>query len=260
MPLGVHLLMRIKCQHCLKEMLSTSLGLHLRRVHGSPAISPVCVCGKIFGKVQSLNAHVRHCLVYREGVRPLYSGTPRPSPFKGMGLRDIVADPEATRMKLATAMRGRTKGIGATAEAEALRRFRLSLAATKRLEQDPHIKWYEVAGIKVQGGWEKQVAEKLVALGLEFSRPRLRYGSRHYTPDFYLPTLDLYIEVKGWFRDSDVRKTLLVLQEHNIDLRVILGGKALEDFTKGRVQIQELPRFNAIQMASLQLIGGLAQT
>lgn len=96
----------------------------------------------------------------------------------------------------------------------------------KVLENSPHIKWYEVDGVKVQGEWEKSVAEKLRTAGLSFIRKRLKYDTvRHYTPDFYIPELDVFIEVKGWLRTADIVKYQKVVQEYPLKVIKILHGK-----------------------------------
>lgn len=47
-------------------------------------------------------------------------------------------------------------------------------------------------------------------------------GSIHrYNPDFYLPELDLYIEVKGYFSEKDKLKTKLVLEQNKINLKFV---------------------------------------
>lgn len=37
----------------------------------------------------------------------------------------------------------------------------------------------------------------------EFEFTKIKRGTRFYKPDFYLPTFDNWIEVKGWFRKVD---------------------------------------------------------
>lgn len=57
--------------------------------------------------------------------------------------------------------------------------------------------------------WEVAMAERLDANGIKWIRDksiRLQYltkggRKRNYEPDFYLPELDLYIEVKGYWTD-----------------------------------------------------------
>lgn len=107
---------------------------------------------------------------------------------------------------------------------------KLSLSRQQYLMSHPNngVKWFEVECslthelIKVQGTWELQVANWLNKNNIEWSRKTLRFNKhRRYTPDFYLPSFDAYIEVKGFWRDRDIYKMYLVLDEHEIDLRVV---------------------------------------
>jgi hypothetical protein len=44
----------------------------------------------------------------------------------------------------------------------------------------------------------------------EYESKRFRIGKgRHYTPDFYLPELDEYIELKGWLTKKGEKKIAL---------------------------------------------------
>ena len=164
----------------------------------------------------------------------------RPNPHKGLKLAEIVADPEATRKKISENYR---HGV-TTPENELLRRKRISEKRIAFLERTPHVLWFEVNGVKVQGTWEKQVAERLLTLGLNFQRVRIPYDEyRTYTPDFYLPKLGLYIEVKGWMRDRDLEKYRKVVLQTKIDLRIINGKHDLESFVNGKIEILDLPKF-----------------
>ena len=63
------------------------------------------------------------------------------------------------------------------------------------------------------------------------------HGHRRYTPDFFLPEHDFFIEVKGFWRDRDVHKLYMVLDEHpGCDIRYI-------DSTNIKVLTLDLPRF-----------------
>lgn len=103
-----------------------------------------------------------------------------------------------------------------------------SMSRTQYLEthHDHGLQWYEVSCgsviVKVQGTWEKRVAEWLTENGVRWERRRLHFlGHRQYTPDFYLIDHDVYVEVKGFWRDRDIYKMYLVLDEHDVDIRVV---------------------------------------
>ena len=94
-------------------------------------------------------------------------------------------------------------------------------------------KWYEVSGQKVQGTWEKNIALKLNELGitwikLKTNKDTLKYEmngkTRSYTPDFYLPEFDMYLEIKGFWWGNDKEKMKIVLETHK-DKRIIVVEK-----------------------------------
>lgn len=105
---------------------------------------------------------------------------------------------------------------------------KISQKRIQYLERNHHhgLKWYSVSNgkvdIRVQGTWEKIVAEWLTANQICWERKRIQYGIwKTYTPDFYLPDFDFYIEVKGFWRQRDIQKIASVLSEHNVDIRII---------------------------------------
>lgn len=99
---------------------------------------------------------------------------------------------------------------------------KLSLKRTEFLENNSkHCEWYEVAGIKVQGTLEKSFAEFLFVNNIPFERIRLRFQNhRTYTPDFYIPKFDIFVETKGFLYEKDKEKMRLALLENDIDLRL----------------------------------------
>lgn len=85
-------------------------------------------------------------------------------------------------------------------------------------------KWYEVSGQKVQGTWERNLAEKFNQVGIKWIKlstgrdvwPYVINGKlHHYTPDFYLPDLNVFLEVKGYWWSSDKEKMTVVQQQHS---------------------------------------------
>ncbi len=74
------------------------------------------------------------------------------------------------------------------------------------------VKIIEYNGIKLHGKWEAVVAEWFDRNNVIWSRDIKPFnyfwnGGWHlYFPDFYIPSLDLFIEVKGYETDRDVAK------------------------------------------------------
>lgn len=98
--------------------------------------------------------------------------------------------------------------------------------------------------IKVQGTWEKRTVEYLIKNNIKWDRIRIFYDKvRTYTPDFYLPDYNLYIEVKGWMKERDIIKMKKVLNEHYIDLRLIDDKKTLENLENDLIKIEDLIQF-----------------
>lgn len=80
-------------------------------------------------------------------------------------------------------------------------------------------KWFEINDKKVQGTWELNFAKYCNEHGIEWDRCKpWKYTMdgkvRRYTPDFYIPSKDLYIEIKGRWWGDDRRKMDCVIEQH----------------------------------------------
>ena len=83
-------------------------------------------------------------------------------------------------------------------------------------------KWFEVSGIKVQGTWERDMALKMTELGIVWEKPHVgkdvieyKIGDivKRYTPDFYLPDIGTYLEIKGHWWGNDKTKMDEVIKQ-----------------------------------------------
>lgn len=99
-------------------------------------------------------------------------------------------------------------------------------------------KWYDVAGQRVQGTWERDIALKLEEMKIKWiklktNRDTLKYVMdgkiRSYTPDFYLEDYNLYLEIKGFWWGNDKEKMRIVLETHK-DKNIFIVEK--EQFNK----------------------------
>lgn len=68
-------------------------------------------------------------------------------------------------------------------------------------------------GVKFQGNWELIFYKWCISNNLDVIRPNEWFdyiwnGNRKYNPDFYIPSLDLYVEVKGFETERDKAKWL----------------------------------------------------
>lgn len=111
--------------------------------------------------------------------------------------------------------------------------------------------WYKIKNIKneeyvVRGLWEYNVALKLNELNILWIRNQyLNYFvdevKKIYNPDFYLPELDEYIEVKGYFSDKDkIKMDAVIDQNPNVKIR-FMNYKFYSNFINGNILISEIP-------------------
>ncbi len=105
-------------------------------------------------------------------------------------------------------------------------------------------KWYVVNGIHVQGTWEKNVAIKLTELGLLWTKPHKkedmwpyeRNGKQHnYSPDFFIPSLQLWLEIKGFWWGDDEDKMKIVSRTYPDRRLVVLQKLEYERFMRGEL-------------------------
>ena len=68
----------------------------------------------------------------------------------------------------------------------------------------------------------KNLAEKNVKFEYETKKISYQPKPRMYTPDFYLPEQEIYVEAKGFFSPADRQKMLLVIQQNMfLDIRML---------------------------------------
>jgi len=79
---------------------------------------------------------------------------------------------------------------------------------------------------KFRSDYELQVAKYLADQGVkyEYEKQKISYQPKlkMYTPDFYLPEQDIYVEAKGFFSPADRQKMLLVINQNMfLDIRML---------------------------------------
>jgi hypothetical protein len=90
-----------------------------------------------------------------------------------------------------------------------------------------------IDNIKLQGQWEVDFYLWAKSQGLEPKRPTESFqyewnGVRWYHPDFYIESLDLYVEVKGYETDRDRAKWLTFPKN-----LLIIKAKEIKQIRKG---------------------------
>jgi hypothetical protein len=60
-----------------------------------------------------------------------------------------------------------------------------------------------------------------------------------YNPDFYIPDMNVYVEVKGYYSEKDQRKMKCVL-EQNKDVKIyFIGIKQYKPFINGKLDFDD---------------------
>ena len=102
----------------------------------------------------------------------------------------------------------------------------LSVNRTKYLlTHGGHIPRILYKEIYFRSSWEVAYAKWLDSKSIywEYECKTFEVGHRHYTPDFYIPAIDTYVEIKGWFKKEAKEKfTLFKKQYPNIDIMLLL--------------------------------------
>ncbi len=84
-------------------------------------------------------------------------------------------------------------------------------------------KWFEVSGVKLQGTWERDFALKLNEFNIDWCVnrtkdkiwPYINNGKQsHYCPDFYIPEIDTFVEIKGYWWREDKKKMQLISEQY----------------------------------------------
>lgn len=109
------------------------------------------------------------------------------------------------------------------------------------------VKWYKVKNIAgqefaVRGHWEEHVAMRLNELGILWVKASpIKYFKdywHNYSADFYIPSKDIYVEVKGRYPDADREKMRLVV-EQNPDKKIYFIHDQYNDFVSGKCEFDD---------------------
>lgn len=135
---------------------------------------------------------------------------------------------EETRKKLSENNKNR--------KLDSITKEKISVSRSKYLEEVggggfTHIKYYDATNLlgemyKVRGTWELRIAEWLNTNNIVWKRKiyipyEIDGVNRTYTPDFYLPDKDIYLEVKGYYSEFDKQKLRRVVSQNSIELFLI---------------------------------------
>jgi DNA-directed RNA polymerase subunit RPC12/RpoP len=95
----------------------------------------------------------------------------------------------------------------------------------------PYSKRLYYNGVCMRSTWETNFAKFLSLSGInwEYEKHRFNLGECTYTPDFYLPEFDCYIEIKGWWRDESLKRFNLFIKKYkDIKITVLMREQLVE--------------------------------
>lgn len=92
--------------------------------------------------------------------------------------------------------------------------------------------------VSMDSTWEVACARRLDELGIRWIRdPKMKLGyvtrgrrKRNYVPDFYLPDLDVYIEVKGYWTDAARHKMKDVQARNPVTIIILESLEKIKAF------------------------------
>ncbi len=212
-------------------------------------------CKKVINNNGSLKAHEKYCklnpnreikhsnfIQYNEKIKngEVYkSNTNQYTKAKALGLKVTILD--STREKLSLANKNRVwsedqKKQHSIAMKEAVKNYPDSYTKNNVVGR---VKNIEYNGIKLKGSWELIFAKWLDSNNIVWKHEYKSFeyewnGTRLYFPDFYLPDLDFYVEVKGYETERDRCKWKVV---NNL---IVLKKKDIEQIKKGKFNLAHI--------------------
>jgi hypothetical protein len=168
-----------------------------------------CICGKTYDKANSLNAHYSHCIVHRNGI-------PAIDRFKDTRAWATGKTKESNSGLAIMANKNKGKHHDWTIEQRKEQSIRLTGKTGGYRENSNRWKglYTDQNNIKVwlDSTYELRFVNLLNSVDIQWIRnyQKFQYSynghTYNYIPDFYLPALDIWVEVKGWSKEKDLAK------------------------------------------------------
>lgn len=194
------------------------------------------LCDRIGKTKQSVVAHI-----FRTHTRPgiSFGGHRKGTPAWNRGLRK---ENDERVLKNALALRGKTSSFKGKKHTEETRK-KISQKMTIN-NKGGRCKWFEVSGQKVQGTWERDIANKFEELGIKWSKIKTNNHTfeyymddklHSYTPDFYLHDYDVYLEIKGHWWGKDKEKMDIVKKTYPNNRIIIIEKNEYKKIMQGEL-------------------------
>lgn len=101
--------------------------------------------------------------------------------------------------------------------------YKTNIKYRKQLMFPKRVTYYRIGKYLMRSSWEVLFSKFLTLSNIkwEYEPKTFNLGYTTYTPDFYLPEFDCYIEIKGWFRPKSQEK-FIDLQKQYPDIVIHL--------------------------------------
>jgi len=122
--------------------------------------------------------------------------------------------------------------ISATMRARGTTRGRNNSQFGKTPLHGPRTHWVSHCGVKMRSSWERRFAQAMDSRGIEwvYEPQRFDLGEVTYLPDFYVPELGAYVEVKGWLDPKSQRRISLFREKYPDVPLIVVNGRLLEQY------------------------------
>lgn len=119
--------------------------------------------------------------------------------------------------------------------------FKENLLSGRTVPKVSHGKSVMYNGVRLRSTYEHRFAMKLDESKIEWiyeRHPHELTSGKVYIPDFYLPHYDLYVEVKGWWRDDALEKFTDFITEYPQRRCALVMQRELELFEAGELDLE----------------------
>lgn len=163
-----------------------------------------------------------------------------------------------TRKKMSLSKMGNTNTLGYRPSLETIEKLRQSgLRSYQNGRQVPHGKngYRKDLGHNCRSTWEANFARvlKYLEIKYEYEPERFNLGNMTYLPDFHLPDLDIWVEVKGYDNPLSQLKRKVVKKLYGINLRVLNKRKyiILTQTYENIISYWEIPQHTVVEFAKI---------
>lgn len=195
-----------------------------------------CLCEKNFNSRQAVTSHI-HRTHTKPGIS--YGGHKKGNPSWNKGLTKFTDKRvEKNGQSVSKSKKGKK---GRPHSEETKRKISLKLSINNKGGKS---KWYNVAGQKVQGTWERNCALKFEELKVVWEKLKtnqhtfeyeMEGKTKNYTPDFYLKDYDVYLEIKGYWWGKDKEKMNIILEKYKNKKIIIIEKEQYEKILRGEL-------------------------